>query len=154
MHFCSLPGSLIFRGALFHFRAMQCGHKQDLMVLERSLRNPTALAGLKYIRRNVSLNSNLPGSALSLCANNCLVTAAALACTENLGSAFLSCICTNANLRFDLLSCVQGECQAPELENAQQFLASNCGTSTCHGGFLDVTCSTHFQAGVQPARIA
>ncbi|KAJ7912637.1 hypothetical protein B0H13DRAFT_2271443 [Mycena leptocephala] len=39
-----------------------------------------------------------------------------------------TCQCTNANFRSDFLSCVQGECQAAELDNAQQFVASLCGT--------------------------
>ncbi|KAJ7892429.1 hypothetical protein B0H13DRAFT_1886772 [Mycena leptocephala] len=38
-----------------------------------------------------------------------------------------TCQCTNANFRSDFLSCVQGECQAAELDNAQQFVAGLCG---------------------------
>ncbi|KAJ7212791.1 hypothetical protein C8J57DRAFT_300401 [Mycena rebaudengoi] len=63
-------------------------------------------------------------STLSKCAATCHIAAGAAVCPD----LATTCQCTNANFRSDFLSCVQGECQAAELDNAQQFVASLCGT--------------------------
>ncbi|KAF8193203.1 hypothetical protein K438DRAFT_845690 [Mycena galopus ATCC 62051] len=61
---------------------------------------------------------------LSKCAATCHNAAGAAVCPD----LATTCQCTNANFRSDFLSCVQGECQAAELDNAQQFVAGLCGT--------------------------
>ncbi|KAJ7911979.1 hypothetical protein B0H13DRAFT_2327835 [Mycena leptocephala] len=60
------------------------------------------------------------GSTLSKCAATCHNAAGAAVCPD----LATTCQCTNANFRSDFLSCVQGECQAAELDNAQQFVTS------------------------------
>ncbi|KAJ6470315.1 hypothetical protein C8R45DRAFT_1015387 [Mycena sanguinolenta] len=81
---------------------------------------------------SASLMARLPGnivtardSTLSKCAATCHNAAGAAVCPD----LATTCQCTNANFRSDFLSCVEGECQAAELGNAQQFLAGlSCGT--------------------------
>ncbi|KAJ7926452.1 hypothetical protein B0H13DRAFT_1862285 [Mycena leptocephala] len=80
---------------------------------------------------SASLMKALPGtilttrdSMLSKCAATCHNAAGAAVCPD----LATTCQCTNANFRSDFLSCVQGECQAAELDNPQQFVASLCGT--------------------------
>ncbi|KAF7358313.1 CFEM domain-containing protein [Mycena venus] len=80
---------------------------------------------------SASLMEGLPGTiittrypTLSKCVATCHNAAGAAICPD----LATTCQCTNANFRFDFLSCVQGECQAAELDNAQQFVASVCGT--------------------------
>ncbi|KAJ6566200.1 hypothetical protein B0H19DRAFT_1066529 [Mycena capillaripes] len=87
-------------------------------------------------RRQKRLNSarlmeGLPGtivttrdSTLSKCAATCHNAAGAAVCPD----LATTCQCTNANFRSDFLSCVQGECQAAELDNVQKFVTGLCGT--------------------------
>ncbi|KAF7372808.1 CFEM domain-containing protein [Mycena sanguinolenta] len=77
----------------------------------------------------------LPGSAsqrrqltpLSPCAMSCTMAAAA---AENCNLAERSCLCNNADFQFKAKSCIQGECQPAELDDAQQLLSSECGPAS------------------------
>ncbi|KAF7373960.1 hypothetical protein MSAN_00608500 [Mycena sanguinolenta] len=62
---------------------------------------------------------------LSKCATNCHNEAGAAECPD----LATDCQCTNASFQSTFLSCVQTECPATDLDTAQQFLASLCGTS-------------------------
>ncbi|KAF7372873.1 hypothetical protein MSAN_00493400 [Mycena sanguinolenta] len=74
-----------------------------------------------------SVTSVAPGPTLSLCAQTCLSAAdeATAACPVVLAGC-VPCDNTNNTLS-DLFSCVQGECQAAELSDARQYVASVCG---------------------------
>ncbi|KAJ6448148.1 hypothetical protein C8R45DRAFT_1224759 [Mycena sanguinolenta] len=49
------------------------------------------------------------------------------------------CQCIDANFPFDFLSCVQGECQAAEVNSAYHFLASECGAAFLSATDTDTT---------------
>ncbi|KAF7372891.1 hypothetical protein MSAN_00495300 [Mycena sanguinolenta] len=53
-------------------------------------------------------------------------------CLESVLAAFCpDCdFCTDVNLQFEWLSCIQNECQALELNSTRQFVASECGTAS------------------------
>ncbi|KAJ7880080.1 hypothetical protein B0H13DRAFT_2345777 [Mycena leptocephala] len=74
--------------------------------------------------QQVATQAKTPQFLLSKCAATCHNAAGAAVCPD----LATTCQCTNANFRSDFLSCVQGECQAAELDNAQLFVASLCGT--------------------------
>ncbi|KAF7372826.1 hypothetical protein MSAN_00488600 [Mycena sanguinolenta] len=69
----------------------------------------------------VGVHKRGPLHTLTPCASTCHDEAMAAGCTPG-------CQCVGAEFQFRWFSCMQGECQAAELDSAHQYLKQNCGT--------------------------